>query len=211
MAYRTNGRFYLYVHSKPGFNRKPTATYFSYDNQGPAKAVDNLIKRILHRSQKGKFEWAKLVDQETGEIKAYFTEKEMFTAVAWAERWKSLKKNEPHLKASMAFSDANVVRRQSFALPPLQTLYAGQKNEYGASIACALVNLRRQILATKEQLGMEYRMVYVWQHPGNKRVGQILPGSTMEMEVFDKGFYQELRADKAIPEQLLRIQLKQEI
>lgn len=202
--YGTHSRYYLYVQFKPGFGS--SFTYNSDDSRGSERGLADLLRRVLRRSVKGRFVFAKLVDRDTGETKAYFTETEMYTPESWAQCRRSAVHRQACLKGSMAFSKEGTARREKYGLPPLLTLYAGTRlEEYGDGMSCALIQLRRQAMQLKDNL--PFRVVFLYRHPGNKLVGRLHPNG--EVELNDETFYRELLAERLLPEAVLRIRLKE--
>lgn len=201
--YGLHSRYYLYVQFKPGYG--DSFTYHSDDSRGSKRGLENLLRRVLRRSVKGRYEYAKLVDRETRQVIGYFLANgEMYSEESWRARRQNERRRQPHLKASMAFYHRTITERQKYGLPPLLTLYAPAGNEYGRGLSCALVNLRRQVNTASQRL--PYRMVYIWLHPGNKPIGQLLPDG--ELHITDADFYRQVLAEKLIPEAVLRMTLK---
>lgn len=201
--YGPHSRYYLYVQFKPGYGS--SFTYHSDDSRGSKRGLENLLRRVLRRSVKGRYEYAKLVDRHTRQVMGYFLANgEMYSEASWRARRENERKRQPHLRASMAFYHRTITERQKYGLPPLLTLYAQASNEYGNGMSCALVNLRRQVNTSKSRL--PYRMVYIWLHPGNRRIGQMLPDGCLE--ITDAAFYRQVLAEGMIPEPVLRMKLK---
>lgn len=201
--YGTHSRYYLYVKFKPHYGT--SFTYNSDDSRGAQRGLEDLLRRVLRRSVKGRYEFAKLVDRETQQVMSYFIGTgEMFTEASWKERYKAQREIQPYLKGGMAFYQDQIKEREKYALPPLLTIFASTENEYGKGLSCALLNLRRQVVELKQR--MHFRMVYLWLHPANRRIGQLRPDGITE--ITDREFHEQLRAEGLIPEPVLRIKLK---
>lgn len=198
--YSTQSRYYLYVKFKPGHGT--SFTYNSDDSRGTQHGLRNLIRRVLQRSIVGKYDFAKLVDRDTRQVLQYYLGTgEQFSPEAWAARIQPTPTKAPELKGSVCFYQQELQLREKHGLPPLVTLQAKLKNEFGTGLSCALVNLRRE--AAKLAEDMPFRLVNIYQHPGNRRVARLLPDGIIR--VTDKDFYEQVSTEGLIPAHILKI------
>lgn len=198
--YSTKSRYYLYVKFKPGHGT--SFTYNSDDSRGTQRGYDDLLRRVLRRSIVGKYDFAKLVDRETNQVLRYYLGTgEQFTPEAWAARIRPTQTKAPELKGSVCYYQQELRLREKHGLPPLVTISAKLKNEYGTGLSCALVNLRRE--AIKIAQDMPFRLVNIYQHPGNRRVARLLPDGIIR--VTDKEFYQQVSSEGLVPENILKV------
>lgn len=183
-------RYYLYVKfAQPYRFTRDDFTYNSNDGQGPVKAVEALEK-ILETTCKGRYDWAKLVDRNSGCVLGFWLAgKGKVTKDQFEEAIKPAVAYTPtlSLKASVAFLPQIAAERAKLSLKALETVCVPAESTDAATFLALYRAIRCGVYAEVMRAAYVYR--------GIEKVAEIRRDDTVV--VFDTELEKSIRKTMA--------------